>query len=590
MRIFISYRRDDSMLGAAYLYEQLTARFGKAQVFMDVDDIGYGDDFIDAIDRELAAADVVLVVIGPRWVEMLQARLRGDDWVRHEVETALRLRAASAEAGRRVLRVIPVLVGGAAPPADKLAPTLRPLQRLSMIKIDERALGASVTTLLEAIREESFEEEAARIRHEVSNARRLRIAGLLVGLATFLGAWMAVFDLVGLDTRAATATMLLAGLAAPREAWSGEVVLVGIDEGSEKSVGRKFDSSWRAEHARVVGQAASAGARVLAFDMVLEDPGVESADAALAQALARTREKMPVVFGVQRASRSGPRMRPEFAPLVRQGVACAGVRLGQARAMPLAVQRAAAPEDAASAVRAAAPIANRVVVRPSLALAALSGSARAEPLDEGAQEVVVRVRGQHRLQAVAYYAAETVGKVQADCDLIGPGDRVAMQLIDPLDLPALRSPPQRLAYEQVLAGDAAVLALLKDRIVLVGVQLADRDRHALGWPVGERWGVDLIAGQVDAMTRREAIRPLGGVAQWLLMTGLGGAGAYVAYRLRGRSRLWRVLALAAIAVVFVVAAAAWYRTERQLVGLPYGLVALALGAWLSTRVTRRRPT
>ena len=51
-----------------------------------------------------------------------------------------------------------------------------------------------------------------------------------------------------------------------------------------------------------------------------------------------------------------------------------------------------------------------------------------------------------------------------------------------------------------------------------------------------------------------------------------------------------MLALAAIAALFVIAAVAWYRIERQLVGLPYGLVALALGAWLSTRVTRRKPT
>ena len=78
MRVFISYRRDDSMVTAALLYRELAGRAEFADAFMDIDDIGYGDDFVAAIDKALHDAEVV-VVIGPRWTEMLQARLRGDD-------------------------------------------------------------------------------------------------------------------------------------------------------------------------------------------------------------------------------------------------------------------------------------------------------------------------------------------------------------------------------------------------------------------------------------------------------------------------------------------------------------------------------
>jgi len=149
VRVFISYRRDDSMVAAALLYRELTSRPEFADAFMDIDDIGYGDDFVAAIDAALQQADVVLVVIGPKWAEMLQARLRGDDWVRHEVATALALRAAGARAGRSPLRVVPVLIGGAVPPAAAALPAdLAPLARLGMLAFDERALKASINSLL----------------------------------------------------------------------------------------------------------------------------------------------------------------------------------------------------------------------------------------------------------------------------------------------------------------------------------------------------------------------------------------------------------------------------------------------------------
>jgi hypothetical protein len=109
-RIFISYRRDDSLIHARLLHNELAARCGAAQVFMDVDDIDYGDDFKRVIDAHLDTADVVVAVIGPRWLELLQRRLASDDYVRYELARALE--RASPDG----LRVIPVLVGGAGVP------------------------------------------------------------------------------------------------------------------------------------------------------------------------------------------------------------------------------------------------------------------------------------------------------------------------------------------------------------------------------------------------------------------------------------------------------------------------------------------
>lgn len=67
--IFRSYRRDDSAGWAGRLHDHLRREWGPDQVFMDIDAIAPGEDFRDAIARTIRACDVVLVVIGPDWVD-----------------------------------------------------------------------------------------------------------------------------------------------------------------------------------------------------------------------------------------------------------------------------------------------------------------------------------------------------------------------------------------------------------------------------------------------------------------------------------------------------------------------------------------
>jgi CHASE2 domain-containing sensor protein len=176
------------------------------------------------------------------------------------------------------------------------------------------------------------------------------------------------------------------------------------------------------------------------------------------------------------------------------------------------------------------------------------------------------------------------------------GDRVVSQLIDPYDLPPLDRPPQRIAYERLVAGDPAALALLKDRIVLVGVLLRERpgrpdsDLIPMPWPVRDRWGAEVIAAQIDAMARNVAIRPMDPLVHWVLITGLALLGAYCGRRLRDRPRALRIAVLTGMALLWVAASIGWYRFERQLIGIPYGIVALALGAWLANRNWTRTST
>jgi TIR domain len=117
LRVFISYRREDSIGIAGRIRDRLTARFGPDSVFFDVDAIPLGVDFRKHIDKMVAECDVVLVIIGRRWVDAVdvggERRLnQAGDFVRLELEAAL----------RRDIPVVPVLVDGATIPQPSELP------------------------------------------------------------------------------------------------------------------------------------------------------------------------------------------------------------------------------------------------------------------------------------------------------------------------------------------------------------------------------------------------------------------------------------------------------------------------------------
>src|SRR5579862_3057908 len=146
-QVFISYRRSDTTSGyASWIYERLAARFGGDHVFMDVDSLPLGVDFVEHLNRALANTDVALVLIGPGWLDAADEdgnrRLDDpDDFVRIEVATALRTSG----------RVIPVLVDGAQMPKAELMPEdLRPLARRQAL-IAQRQRAAAIQDLTSAI-------------------------------------------------------------------------------------------------------------------------------------------------------------------------------------------------------------------------------------------------------------------------------------------------------------------------------------------------------------------------------------------------------------------------------------------------------
>ena len=146
-RIFISYRRGDTTIYAGRLFDSLCMRLGDEEVFMDLDAIEPGADFVEHIEREVGSCEVLLALIGRDWVDACDAdgnrRLEDPaDWVRLELETGL----------NRDIRVIPVLVQGAEMPrADQLPGDLAKLARRNALDIGDTRWRYDFDRLMEVI-------------------------------------------------------------------------------------------------------------------------------------------------------------------------------------------------------------------------------------------------------------------------------------------------------------------------------------------------------------------------------------------------------------------------------------------------------
>jgi hypothetical protein len=67
-QIFISYRREDGSAWAGRLSDCLKTRLPSNEIFMDVDTMDPGVDFVETVEEIVAACDVLIAVIGSRWL------------------------------------------------------------------------------------------------------------------------------------------------------------------------------------------------------------------------------------------------------------------------------------------------------------------------------------------------------------------------------------------------------------------------------------------------------------------------------------------------------------------------------------------
>lgn len=147
IKIFISYRRQDAPYAAWHINDALRRRFGKRNVYFDLDTNQPGFDFREQISSKLSKCDVMLVIIGDQWLkadDSNRTRL-GDpgDIVAWEVSSALELG----------IPVIPVLVQGANMPSPESLPAkLTPLafRHAVEIRVTEN-FQASIARLINSI-------------------------------------------------------------------------------------------------------------------------------------------------------------------------------------------------------------------------------------------------------------------------------------------------------------------------------------------------------------------------------------------------------------------------------------------------------
>jgi TonB family protein len=146
--IFISYRRSDSQGEAGRVFDDLVTHFGEHKVFIDVAGIEAGRDFRKAIEESVAQCDVLLVVVGPEWLNVKDqsgaSRLNDPaDFVRIETASAL----------RRDIAVIPVLVRGAEMPrAEQLPEDLKGLAYRNCVELTHVRWKSDIQLLIEALR------------------------------------------------------------------------------------------------------------------------------------------------------------------------------------------------------------------------------------------------------------------------------------------------------------------------------------------------------------------------------------------------------------------------------------------------------
>ncbi len=121
--LFLSYRRADSPDTVKLVYERLKARLPRWDIFYDHKSIPLGEVFPERLKREVTSADVVLVVVGPKWLQLLRERQSQPiDRVREEVRFAL-------QAGHTV---IPVGIVNAGIPSEGDLTDFPDLQPLSI--------------------------------------------------------------------------------------------------------------------------------------------------------------------------------------------------------------------------------------------------------------------------------------------------------------------------------------------------------------------------------------------------------------------------------------------------------------------------
>jgi TIR domain len=186
VKVFLSYRRQDSEPIAGRMADFLAGIEDVESVFYDYDAIGPGENFVAVIDQRLAQATHVFVLIGPKWAgrdeASARARIFDDaDMVQREVRQALSSAAT----------VVPILLDDMRMPGPaELPASLRPLAQANGYQVRNARFRQDMAALLRRLLGRKPEFRAG-VEGAADPAWRLAMRaglGALAGFAVFLAA------------------------------------------------------------------------------------------------------------------------------------------------------------------------------------------------------------------------------------------------------------------------------------------------------------------------------------------------------------------------------------------------------------------
>jgi hypothetical protein len=147
--IFLVYRRADTGVITGRTFDRLCNAFEREQIFVDIDSIPVGCDFVDYLERAIKACRVMVVMMGNNWLGFDDSggRRRIDlplDYLRLELEMAI----------KHGVNLVPVLIDGASMPrrAD-LPESIGALADQAPIVLNNRSFGLDYPSLQNKLHE-----------------------------------------------------------------------------------------------------------------------------------------------------------------------------------------------------------------------------------------------------------------------------------------------------------------------------------------------------------------------------------------------------------------------------------------------------
>ena len=180
-KVFINYRRAESLKDARHLASLLDKGTLKGRIFIDTKGLDGAPDWLTELERQVASTDVMISLICKDWTEIRDAsgnrRIDDEnDFVRFEL----------AEAFRRKIPIVPVLVDGAGMPrGNQLPPNMLLLTRPQAEFLRSESFDADVLKIGRRLQAEIAERrKARRTSVPIWAMGATALAALSVGLLT----------------------------------------------------------------------------------------------------------------------------------------------------------------------------------------------------------------------------------------------------------------------------------------------------------------------------------------------------------------------------------------------------------------------